>query len=226
MSELYPVFPVFLLIDVSASMAGGAIEAVNAALPALQREVRSDPTVGEIARVCLVTFSDEGRTLLPLGDLSDAELPEIMVEGATNFAAGFRALRQAIAMGVASLPKGTPVYRPVVFFMSDGQHVADEDWVPALDQVRDKSWKYAPEIVAFGFGDADDEAIGRVATRFSFKAKGDNTAVQVREIMKLVIGSIRTTSASLQDPDSGGVLAMNAPQEYFTKLPVIEPDET
>jgi uncharacterized protein YegL len=218
-TELYTIFPVFVLIDVSASMAGGSIEAVNAALPALKMEMSSNPTVGEIARVSIVTFSDEGRTVVPLCDLASADIPEIMIEGGTNFASGFRALKKAIESGMASLPKGTPVYRPVVFFMSDGEHVAREDWTAALDALRDKSWKYAPEIVSFGFGEANTEAIRRVATRYSFKTKDADPVVQVREIMNALIGSIRTTSTSFRDPGQAQGLHLEAPGEYFTPLP-------
>ena len=81
--ELYTIFPVFMLVDVSASMSGGPIEAVNAALPDLKREMLSNPTVGEIARVCVITFSDEGRVAVPLCDLAYANFPEIMVEAGT-----------------------------------------------------------------------------------------------------------------------------------------------
>jgi uncharacterized protein YegL len=221
-AELYTIFPVFLLIDVSASMAGGPIEAVNAALPELKTEMLSNPTVGEIARVGVLTFSDEGRTVVPLCDLAGAQIPEIMVEGGTNFAAGFRELKKAIDSGMASLPKGTPVYRPVVFFMSDGEHMAREDWEAALDQLRDKSWKFAPEVVAFGFGDANREVIRRVATRFSFAAKNQDPVVQVREIMNALIGSIRTTSASFRDPAQAQGLHLEAPPEYFTPLPPLQ----
>src|SRR4051794_39568812 len=95
-SELFTIFPVFLVVDVSASMAGGPIEAVNKALPELKAEMQSNPTVGEIARVGLVTFSDEARVVIPLTDLAYAQLPEVMVEGGTNFAAAFRGLRSAV----------------------------------------------------------------------------------------------------------------------------------
>ncbi|MBO0834028.1 MAG: VWA domain-containing protein [Actinobacteria bacterium] len=221
-TELYTIFPVFLLIDVSASMAGGPIEAVNAALPELKTEMLSNPTVGEIARVAVLTFSDEGRTVVPLCDLADADIPEIKVEGGTNFAAGFRELRKAIDSGMASLPKGTPVYRPVVFFMSDGEHVAAEDWTAAHGQLRDKSWKFAPEIVAFGFGEANREVIRQVATRFSFEAKHQDPVVQVREIMNALIGSIRTTSTSFRDPSQAEGLHLETPPEYFTPLPPLQ----
>lgn len=221
-SEAFTIFPVFLLVDVSASMAGGPIEALNAALPELKNEMLSNPTVGEIARVALVTFSDEARVVLPLGDLAFAELPEVLVEGGTNFAAALRGLRQAIDQGMSSLPKGTPVYRPVAFFMSDGDHTAKEDWAGALAAVQDNGWKYRPEIVAFGFGEAKDDALRRIATRFCFRATDRDPVVQVREIMNALIGSIRTTSTSFRDPSQAEGLHLEVPTEHFAELPRIQ----
>lgn len=223
--ELYTIFPVFLLVDVSASMSGGPIEAVNAALPDLKREMLANPTVGEIARVCVITFSDEGRVAVPLCDLAYADLPEIMVESGTNFAAGFRTARQAIEDGLRALPKGTPLYRPVVFFMSDGAHLAPEDWQPALASLRDKSWKFAPEVVAFGFGEADQDVIRQVASRFAFGVKhNDDPVLQVREIMNALIGSIRTTSTSFRDPSQAQGLHLETPPEFFTPLEPLTTD--
>jgi uncharacterized protein YegL len=220
-TELFTVFPVFLLVDVSASMSGGPIEAVNKALPDMQHEMRSNPMVGEIARIGLVTFSDESRVAIPLCDLADAHLPELLVEGGTNFAAGFRGVRQAIESGMMSLPKGTPVYRPVVFFMSDGAHQAREDWTNALKQLRDPSWKFAPEVVTFGLGEAQQESLQKIATRFAFMAKDQDPVTQVREIMNALIGSIRTTSTSLADPSKQQGLYLDTPTEHFTPLPAI-----
>jgi len=218
-TERFTIFPVFIAIDVSASMAGGAIEAVNKALPDLQTEMRRNPMVGEIARVSIVTFSDQARTVVPLTDLAYAELPVLMVEGGTNFAAGLRGVRDAIESGLAALEKGTPLYRPVVFFMSDGQHTAREDWTSALARLKDRSWKFSPEVVAFGFGEADQDTIRRVATQHAFSVKDADPVDQVREIMNALIGSIRTTSTSFRDPAQADGLRLETPTEYFTPLP-------
>jgi uncharacterized protein YegL len=218
-SELYTIFPVFMVVDVSASMAGGPIQALNQSLPELKKEMLSNPTVGEIARVALVTFSNVGRTVIPLADLADVEIPEIAVEGGTDFGAAFRETKNAIQTGLGALPKGTPIYRPVVFFMSDGEHQARTDWTEALDQLRDRSWKFAPEVVSFGFGRSNEENLRRVATRFSFMAKDAPPEVQVREIINALIGSIRTTSTSFRDPAQNDGLHIEAPTEFFTPLP-------
>jgi uncharacterized protein YegL len=217
-SEAFTVFPVFVLADTSLSMSGPAITALNDFLPDLQKEMRSNPIVGEIARIGLVTFDDDAQIVLPLCDLAFASLPKLDAGGQTNFAEAFRRVRIAIVDGMAALPAGTPVYRPVIFFLTDGQHVADEDWHSALDALRDRSWKYAPEIVAFGFGDADSATLRTIATRFSFLARESDPAVQVREITRALIGSIRTTSTSFRDPNQQDGLHLQAPAEYFTPL--------
>lgn len=221
-TELFTLFPVFLLVDVSVSMAGGPIEALNECLPDLKKEMATNHMVGEIARISLTTFSEEAEEVIPLCDLAAVDVPLIEVQGGTNFAAAFRGARTAIERGMGSLPKGTPVYRPVVFFMSDGEHQAKEDWVPSLDRLRDTGWKYAPEVVAFGFGDAQQDTLKRIATRYAFSCKGKDPTTQVREIMNALVGSIRTTSGSLQDPTQAQGLHLEAPTEHFTPLPAFQ----
>lgn len=221
-TELFTLFPVFLLVDVSVSMTGGPIEALNESLPRLKREMATNHMVGEIARISLTTFSEEAEELIPLCDLASVEVPQIEVQGGTNFASAFRGVRTSIERGMSSLAKGTPVYRPVVFFMSDGEHQANEDWVPALDKLRDTAWKYAPEVVAFGFGDAKPDTLKRVATRYAFVCKDNDPTTQVREIMNALVGSIRTTSGSLQDPTQEQGLHLEAPPEHFTPLPAFQ----
>jgi uncharacterized protein YegL len=216
-TEVFPIFPVFLLIDVSASMAGDAMDAVNAALPDLKKEIEADPTVGEIARIGVVTFSDQGRTLVPLSDLAEVDMPEVMVEGGTNFAAGFDEVKRAIDTGLHSMPKGTPFYRPVVFFMSDGMHQARQDWKQARADLL--NWKLAPEIVTFGLGEAAPEMLQQITTKYAFMSKDVKPADQVREIMRALLGSIVTTSRSFSDPGKADGLVIEAPSEHFTPLP-------
>ncbi len=217
LTEVFPTFPVFLLIDVSASMAGEAMDAVNAALPELKKEIEADPTVGEIAKIGIVTFSDTGRTVLPLSDLAAVEIPEIMVEGGTNFAAGFEEVKRAIDSGLHAMPKGTPFYRPVVFFMSDGAHQARQDWKAARADLL--NWKLAPEIVTFGFGQVDMTPLQQITTRYAFQSRDTRPADQVREIMRALLGSIVTTSRSFTDPSKADGLVIEATAEHFTPLP-------
>jgi uncharacterized protein YegL len=216
--ENFPVFPVFLLIDVSYSMIGGPITAVNECLPQLKEAVGEDPTVGEIARVGLLTFSDKGTTKLPLSDLQYVDLPTLTVEAQTNFAEAFRVARREIDASMLALGKGTRFHRPVLFFLSDGFHNAPEDWRAPLRGLKDPHWRFHPEIVVFGFGEADQAELSEIATTHAFMAKNVDPAQQVKEIIPLIVSSIKTTSVSL--PHSGGGLTIEPDLTKFTPLPL------
>ncbi|SUD48522.1 Uncharacterized protein encoded in toxicity protection region of plasmid R478, contains von Willebrand factor (vWF) domain [Nocardia otitidiscaviarum] len=214
--ERPPVFPVCLVVDVSASMRGAPIEAVNQALPELRQAILEDPATGEIARIALVTFSSSARVELPLANLWETELPRLDTRDSTDFAAGLRTARTAIEQGIRGLGRGTRFYRPVVFFLSDGQHNG-RDWLPAWRELTDRADKFGAEVVAFGMGAADREAIGRVSTGHAYFADDPDPVAAVREILHSVIGSIRSTSSSFGSP-SGGALII-APSPNLTRLP-------
>ncbi|GAA0966251.1 hypothetical protein GCM10009555_007630 [Acrocarpospora macrocephala] len=220
-TESHPVFPVYLLIDVSYSMAGAPIAAVNASLPGLKHVIDEDPMVGELARVCILSFAEDARIELPLADLQYAELPRLESRGNTNFAAAFALARTEIEAGIRALGTGTRFYRPVVFFMSDGMHNAVEDWRDPLRALIDRNWPFFPEIVAFGFGDADAEALGTIASRYAFRANGEDTAAQVQEIMSTLVRSIQRTSGSMGSGGQGELVVDVEPSKY-TPLPILE----
>jgi uncharacterized protein YegL len=218
--ERFPVFPVFLLIDVSGSMAGEAMNAVNLALPQLKQAIASDPASGEIARIGIVTFSDGARVVLPLSDLLHVQMPALRAGGLTNFAAAFRMIRMEIEGGIRSLGRGTRFHKPVVFFVSDGQDVAGENWPQALRELTDREFKFAPEIVTFGFGGADPQVLGQISTRYAFMAKDTDPAAAVREIISTLIASIKTTSGSLAGAGHQSGLLVQPNPDQFTALPV------
>lgn len=228
--ESYPIFPVFMLVDVSSSMTGPVIdgvtpiEAVNQTLPELKQLVEGDPTVGEIARVGIIAFSKSAVSELDLSDVKYVEMPRLTAGGSTNFAEAFRTTKTVIESSIGGLGKGTRFYKPVVFFLSDGHHVADEDWKPARAQLTDRDFKFNPEIVAFGFGEADEGELRQIATRYAFMTKDLNPVESVREIVHTIIGSIRTTSRSLGAGTDGG-LTMEPDPNKFTALPVMTVDD-
>ncbi len=221
--ESFPVLPIFLLVDVSYSMLqDDAIGAMNRSMPGLKEAIERDPTAGEMARISVITFSDTARTVLPLCDLQYADIPPVAPEAGTNFAAAFQYTRQEIENGLCGLGKGTRFYTPIVFFMSDGDDNSGLDWRNALHALTDRSWKFRPEIVTFGFADARPEQLAAISTKFAFIANnGSNPAEQVKEIIKALIGSIKVTSQSAR---SGGQPELTVPADpnTFTQLQTLE----
>lgn len=214
--ERPPVFPVCLVVDVSGSMYGPPIEAVNQVLPELQRTILDDPSTGEVARLTLVAFESTAHIALPLSDLHETRIPFLQAGGATNFHDAFTQARLALENGIRGLGKGTRFYRPVVFFLSDGGNTG-ADWRPAWEQLVSPDSKYGAQVVSFGMGAADRQTISAVSTRYAFFAGDADPATAVRDILATVVGSIKTTTSSF----ASGAPALTVPANTgLTPLPV------
>lgn len=186
------VLPFYLVCDESYSMDGAPLKAMNEALPKLHLEIGTNPVVSDKTRFSIVTFSDSAQVLQPLADLSQImQLPELHTSGGTNFGAAFRLLRSEIESDVTRLKAdGHRVYRPSVFFMSDGQPL-DADWQQSLDELIDASWPLHPNVIAFGIGDADPQVIGRVGVTQAFISDGTMSPAQaLREFAAILTRSI------------------------------------
>ncbi len=202
--ERYAVFPFYLCLDVSASMYGAAIDGVNRQLPLLRAAIGEDPAIAEVIRFGVVTFSDVARTVVPLCDLSLVEaLPELAAQGRTSYAAAFDHLRRTIEDDYQrSRTAGERWYRPAVVFISDGRPTDDtERWRSAHRTLTDPGWKRRPNILSFGFGDADPAVLAEVSgskpNRAFLAAEGAEPASVVPELMTGLIQSIVSSSASV-----------------------------
>jgi uncharacterized protein YegL len=202
--ERYAVFPFYLCLDVSASMAGAPIESVNRQLPLLRAGIGDDPAIAEVIRLGVVTFSDVAHTVLPLSDLSLVEaFAPVAAEGRTSYAAAFDHLRTAIEEDYqAGRAGGDRWYRPAVLFISDGRPTDDtERWMAAHGRLVDPTWKRRPNILAFGFGAADPAVLKTVSeakpNRAFIADEGAEPAKVVPELMAGLIQSIVSSSASV-----------------------------
>ena len=201
--ERYAVFPFYLCLDVSQSMAGEPIAQVNAELPHIRATVGQDPAVAEVIRFAIVTFSDGAHTVLPLADLALVdEMPNLAVQGRTSYAAAFDHLRRVIEADYhAGRARGERWYRPAVLFVSDGRPTEEEgEWAPALQRLTDPEWRRHPNILAFGFGDAVPDILARVAenkpNRAFVATEGSAPSAVVPELMAGLVQSIVSSSAS------------------------------
>jgi uncharacterized protein YegL len=203
------VLPFYLVCDESASMSGEPIDSINSALKDLHTEIGSNPVVADKTQFAIIGFSDDAEVLLPLSDLSTImDLPTLVTRQSTSFGAAFDLLRHTIETDVARLKQdGNRVYRPVVFFLTDGY--ATDDWKTQYEAVTDPSWSTRPNILAFGIGDADAATISAVATFKAFLSDGSmGPAAALREfataLTKSIVKSGRSATAdgmTLQAPD-------------------------
>ncbi|SNT19843.1 vWA domain-containing protein [Actinacidiphila glaucinigra] len=199
------ILPFYLVCDESGSMIGPNIDAMNKALPELHQEISTNPTVADKTRFCLIGFSDDAKVLQPLVDLSDIDsLPALAGGGLTAYGEAFRALLRCIEGDVTTLKgQGHEVYRPVVFFLSDGIPT-DAGWEQAHKELVQA--RYGPKIIAFGIGEADPGTISQVANFRAFMQQDASVspAQALREFAASLTRSIVRSASSIPADGSGG----------------------
>lgn len=118
--------PVYFLIDVSESMVGEPIKAVEDGMRAIIAELRANPYAMETAHVAIIAFAGKAAELTPLEELPRFYPPRFPIGGGTSLGAGLTCLMDNID---ACVVKGTPTrkgdWRPLVFLFTDGTPTDD-----------------------------------------------------------------------------------------------------
>jgi uncharacterized protein YegL len=190
------ILPCYLVCDQSYSMTDH-LDALNEGLARLHRAVGTDPAAADRTRFCLIGFSGTAQVLQPLCRLSDVvEIVELTSQVGTNFGAAFTLLRETIERDVEQLRADAHrVYRPAVFFLTDGHPTDAATWPDAYDRLLDPDWPARPNIIAFGVGDADASTIGRIGTFQAFVSSRDESDPEAGP--GSVAGSIADPAAAL-----------------------------
>jgi uncharacterized protein YegL len=170
------ILPFYVVCDQSYSMADH-LDALNDGLVQLHRAVGTDPVVADKTRFCLIGFSGTAKVLQPLCRLSDVvEIVELTTQAGTSFGEVFTLVRDTIDADLEVLRADAHrVYRPVVFFLSDGHPTDPVTWPDAYERLVDPDWPPRPNVISFGIGDADATTIGRIGTFQAFMSHGDTS---------------------------------------------------
>jgi uncharacterized protein YegL len=162
------VMPFYLICDVSYSMVGDMAD-LNAGLQRLHRAIVAQPVVDDVARLCIMSFSDQAKVITPLGQTSEETVPALSVEGGTDYGNAFRELAQTIERDRLALKvDGYKIYRPCAFFLTDGMP-NDRDWHQTFtctltyDRQTGQGMKSHPIFVPFGFRDAPGNVVKQLA---------------------------------------------------------------
>ncbi|TDD78009.1 vWA domain-containing protein [Actinomadura rubrisoli] len=214
------VLPFYLVCDESSSMSGEPVQAINNSLPKLHAEIASNPVVADKTRFALIGFNHHAQVLLALTDLSTVpSVPALNASGGTDYSSAFDLLYDTIVKDIDQLKAdGHQVYRPAVFFLSDGQ--PNDDWTAAYRRVTAPEFAQRPNILAFGFGTADATTIQQVATVKAFMSDGTlGPAEALREFAQSLIRSIvNSGNQSAVSANGGATLVMPDNVPGFTTL--------
>jgi uncharacterized protein YegL len=192
------------------------LDVLNEGLAQLHAAVGTDPVVADKTRFCLIGFSGEAEVLQPLCRPSDVvDLVDLSTRAATSFGEAFTLLRETIEQDVEALKaQSHQVYRPAVFFLSDGHPTDPATWPAAYERLVDPDWPARPNIIAFGIGDADAATIGRIGTFQAFMSRGGvSPAAALHGFARAL-----TTSVVRSNEDSEVELRVPASVDGFTTL--------
>ncbi len=206
-------FLFYLVCDVSRSMWDPAYsdssltpyEVIADALTDLVEALDDDEQVRDIGRLSMIAFADDAQQVVPLTPLRQIKAIPALPQGTeTDYAAVFEALDRIIRSDVAETLQDYEPYRPVVYFITDGdpqkgsQRQDREEWMAARRRLSDPTFDFRPSIVALGLGQVQPETLRSVATTAppgvacvveSGQAVGDVLRAMLRSIVVSVTSS-------------------------------------
>src|SRR5262249_28088709 len=116
-----PRCPCVLLLDVSSSMQGESIAALNEGLKAFQHEVSRDMIAARRVEVAVVTFASEAQTVQDFVTVDQFTAPELVAQGQTHMAAGIETALDLLERRKTTYRQnGVACYRPWLFLITDG----------------------------------------------------------------------------------------------------------
>jgi uncharacterized protein YegL len=218
------ILPFYLVTDVSASMTGAPLDAVNEIMPAVVDALAETPILADKVRFALIDFGSDAQVRLPLCDPLDENvtLPALGIRGVTSFAAAFRLLRLEIESNVLQLKAdGFAVHRPAVFFLSDGEPTDPEsEWQDAFrdltfyDRVAKQGFSMYPNIVPCGVAQANPNTMKRLIhpstggkqMQMYMMNEGQDAAKAIAMIAEILISSMVKSGESMAQGNSGLIL--------------------
>jgi uncharacterized protein YegL len=201
--------PVYLVIDVSESMAGPAIEIVKLSVIKLVTELKQDPHALETAYLGVITFAREACQVLPLTEISDVEVPEFKVRTGTSLGKALHLLNNCLKSEVVKTTahqKGD--YKPLVFLLTDGQPT--DNWREGV-AVLAESKSFSPNITCIGCGpDADVEILRQISDSVLLITEPSETSLS--KFFVWLTESIKSSSYSIHQNQEGKTNLDNLPQ--------------
>ncbi|MFB7677447.1 VWA domain-containing protein [Kitasatospora purpeofusca] len=219
------LLPMYVMADESGSMSPYLGE-LNAGLSSLHRALLGEPMAAAKVRFSVLGFSNDVQVRMRLADLrQENELPVLSsYGGGTSYRAAFQELLTRIPQDIAELKgDGYTVYRPTVFFLSDGQPSGNEDWSGTHRQLTDRAATTgSPNIAAFGIGEADAATILSVATdrNYAFVAiPGADVGAAITKFCSALTTSIVSSGLALASGQAE--LVVDRPEGFRMAIDVV-----
>ncbi|MCL2590858.1 MAG: hypothetical protein FWD67_08295 [Betaproteobacteria bacterium] len=185
-----PRCPCLLLLDVSGSMAGPSIDALNAGLRVFKEELAADALAMKRVEIGIVTFGPVEMALPFLG-AAEFDPPALTAQGDTP-------MGEAIHKGLEMVRQrkdeyranGISYYRPWVFMMTDGGPT--DEWQSAAAAVREGEAAKSFAFFAIGVEGANMGVLQQISVRQPLQLEG----LRFRDLFSWLSSSLRSVSRS------------------------------
>ena len=160
------VQPVYLMVDESADVAPYIGDLSNG-IHQLHETLLRAGDVAPAIRLCVLGFADELATRRRLEPIAaGSQSPWFTARGSASYANAFERLLDTIDQDIPALKQELPrVLRPTVHLLSGSDSGGDQLWTSPYHRLVDRSThRFAPDIVACGFGAAPAGLIDQIAT--------------------------------------------------------------
>lgn len=147
-----------LLLDTSTSMAGAAMEELNAGLRTFQTDIQEDSLARRRLEIAIVSFGGTVRTVQDWVSAGFLQAPTLVADGGTP-------MGQAVAQGLQMVrarkeeykAAGISYYQPWVFLITDG--APTDEWKSAAEMVRQETARRGVNFFAIGVNNADMDVL-------------------------------------------------------------------
>lgn len=201
--------PIYLVIDVSGSMSGAPIEAVNNGLRAFEEAIKKDAHALETAHVSILTFETHAAVYTPLAPAGSFTAPKLTTGGSTSLGEAIELLAKTIDADVK--PKGADHpgdWKPLVFLFTDG--APTDAWKPALEAFKRRQQLKPANIYAIGCGPGVATNVLREITENVMVAP-DLTGENITSLFKWISQSATTASRLVSNRAAQGGAPAAAP---------------
>jgi uncharacterized protein YegL len=219
-TEGQAVMPFYVICDVSGSMSGD-MNALNTGIADLRQEIMKDPVADDLTMLSIIAFDDTARTVVPLDFPTAITLQPLKCGGLTNYTAAFQEFHRAFEADRRRLRgEGKRVFRPCVFFITDGEPTST-DHLQVFQQLfgYDPGTKQGnsayPYVTLFGFRQATDATMKALAYPNFGEKKGRyflaRQNASVSDLLKAMTGMIATSVLSSSQSAATGTPAFVPP---------------
>ncbi|HRE46562.1 MAG TPA: VWA domain-containing protein [Aggregatilineales bacterium] len=181
--------PVYLLLDVSGSMQGAPIQAVQQGVIMIHNELMNNPHSIETVYLSVIVFGNSARQIVTLTSVESFTPPILTAGGSTALGASLTLLDQALEREIRSAGEGRKGdYRPLIFLFTDG--APTDEWRAPLATLKTRK---LGSFVALGCGNNVNVNVLKEITPVCL-LMSDTSGDAIRQFFRWVSSSIQKTS--------------------------------